>query len=381
MSTWKELCAGRIFRYYVPRATRHMLYAHFFAATCILAILVCQARAQTTTPIALLPFENVSGSVDSVRIVMPLIAQVLHDKGYQLIPLQKVEAFLATNRIRNTGMLSRAQLRNLKAEFSVDFVLLGSVDLFYEAADNPQCGLSSRVVSTTEGNIIWAESTGRTGGDYTGMLGLGTITSGIDLAREVVKLLFQTLPSPGTPLAVSAEKKTIALRMFGPKGGYRSAALDNSQGWRVGVTVFENASDRKGAGRILTDIFTTALVRQGRFQIIDPGEINEALIALGRTPYGGMDMAALKDFKNRTGIDAIFNGTVYRYNEGLKREATTSPEIALDVTMLDIESGKILWFATGERSGDDSQIVLDFGIIHSMVPLIRKAIADMLDTL
>jgi len=358
-----------------------------------------ETSGQNVNTVALLPFENVSGSVDSVRIIMPMIEQLVRERGYQTVSQDKIESFLSRNRIRNTGMMSRGQLTALRREFGVELALLGSVDLFYESADNPQWGISSRIVSTSEGNVLWAESIGRTGGDYTKMLGLGTITSGRELAREVVQILFQNLPPSGNSFAVPQEQKNTnfsffgpgglycnplsdtLFRLFRPRGGYRSPALDSAPRWRVAVTIFENVSERRGAGRILADVFTTALFHHGRFQIVDPGEANEALIALGRTPYGGMDIATLRDFKKRTGIDAVFMGTVYRYNEGLKREATTSPDIALDITMLDADSGKILWFAVGERSGEDCQIALDFGIIRSMVPLIRKAVGEMLETL
>ena len=261
------------------------------------------------------------------------------------------------------------------------FALLGSVDLFYESAQNPQWGLSSRIVSTGEGNILWAESTGRTGGDFTKMLGLGTITSGTALAEEVVKIMFETLPPAGSPFPASQASRSWTLPWFGPKAGYRSPLLDSAPRWRVAVATFENASERRGAGRILADVFTTALFHHGRFQVVDPGEVNETLIALGRTPYGGLDAATLKEFKRLTGIDALFLGAVYRYNEGLKREAFSSPDIALDITMLDAETGKILWFAVAERSGDDSHIALDFGIIRSMVRLIRRAVGEILETL
>lgn len=374
------------------RATRHAL-----RAICILAALTCQAHAQTPTTLALLPFENVSGSVASVRIIMPLIEHSLRDKGYRLIDSDKIETFLSAQRIRNTGMLSRAQLNVLRREFGVDLALVGSVDLFYESDDNLQWGVSSRIISTTEANVLWAESIGRTGGDYTGMLGLGTITSGTELAREVVKVLFQSLPAAGTIRTGPANRngKTLHVsggrnhcgvfgamsNLFAVKSGYRSPDLDGIAKARVAVAIIENASERRGAGRILTDVLTTALFRQGRFDVIDPGEVNEVLIALGRTSYGGMDIAALREFRKHTGIDAIFRGTVYRYNEGLKREATTSPEVALDATLLDTESGKILWFASNESTGDDCQIVLDFGIVRSMVSLLLRAVGQMLDTL
>lgn len=345
------------------------------------ALLKSESRGQDSRVLALLPFENVSGSVDSVRLVMPLIERRLREKGYQIAAPEKIELFLSRNRIRNSGMMSRGQLSDLRREFGVDLALLGSVDLYYESAQNPQWGVSSRVVSTREGNILWAESTGRTGGDFTTMLGLGTITSGSELAEKVVEIMFETLPPAGTPFPAPQGSKSWTLPWLGAKAGYRSPSLDSAPRWRAAVATFENFSERRGAGRILADVFTTALFQHGRFQVIDPGEVNEALIALGRTPYGGLDAAALKEFKSRTGIDALFLGTVYRYNEGLKREASSSPDVALDITMLDVENGKILWFAVAERGGDDSQIALDFGVIRSMLRLIRRAVGEILETL
>jgi TolB-like protein len=368
-----------------PRATCQVLRATCIFACTVAALfgsgLVCATHGQNTSTVALLPFENVSGSIESLHLIMPLVEQRLRAKGYQIIGPEKLEPFLSRNRIRNTGMMSRVHLSNLRREFGVDFALLGSIDLYYESTENPQWGISSRIVSTSEGNILWAECAGRTGGDFTKMLGLGTITSGKALAEEVIKIMFETFPAPGKPFPVSRGVGTSSLRAAVSRGAYRSDSLDTASRWRVAVAIFENASERKGAGRILTDVFTASLFNRGRFEVIDPGEVNDVLIALGRTPYGGLDFPTLREFKKRTAIDAIFIGTVYRYNEGLKREASSSPEIALDVTLLDTDSGKILWFAVGERSGDDSQIVLDFGIIRSMVPLIQKAVGEMLETL
>ena len=365
-----------------PRTTPWSLrvFTSVIAALSFFAV-PASALSRDLRSLALLPFENVSGSIDSIPIIMPLIERTLREKGYQVISGERIESFLSRHRIRNTGMLSRAQLNNLRRDFGVDLALVGSVDLFYESADNPQWGLSSRILSTEKADVLWAESTGRTGGDYTGMLGLGTITSGRDLAQAVVKLLFQTLPQSGRSFPAPQARNIRRFHFFGPAANYLSPTRDPASRLRVAGTVFENAAERRGAGRILTDVFTTALFHHSRFDVSDPGEGNEALIALGRTPYGGMDVSTLNDFRKRTGIDAIFRGTVYRYNEGLKREATTSPEIALDITMLNAETGKILWFAVGERTGDDSQIALDFGIIRSMVPLIQKAVEDMLQTL
>lgn len=419
---------------YKPRATCHVLRATCALLSCrppfallrlaishkpraasqlpfiiLVTLLVLSAtsfvNAQQPVKLALLPFENISGSIDSIPIIMPLVEQTLKEKGYRIISPGMIEPFLAKNRIRNTGMLSRSQLDSLRREFGVEMALVGSVDLFYQSEDNPQWGVSARLVSTSEGDIVWADSTGRTGGDFTRILGLGTITSGVELARQVVKILFQTLPPQASRLAVPESagyrwedsfgdvpslgapapgpqrKESKKVNLFGAKGGYRSQVLDSLPRWRVAVATFENFSERRGAGRILADVLTTALYLHGGFQVVDPGELHEALIALERTPYGGIDRATLVALKKRTGVDAIFLGTVYRYSEGLKQGATSSPEISLDIRMLDAETGKILWFASSERTGDEYQIVLDFGIIRSIVPLILRVMEEMLATL
>jgi TolB-like protein len=372
-----RLIRARTFQVHALRGTAILL----IIVVLLLAAELPVTHAQTTTPIALFPFENVSGSMDGVRLIMPLLEQSLRAKGYQVIGPDQLEPFLSRHRIRNTGMMSRTNLSTLRREFGTDLALLGSVDLYYESTENPQWGISSRIVSTTGGNILWAECAGRTGGDFTTILGLGTITSGKALAEEVIKIMFKTLPPQGKPFSASHAAGTASLGLSKSKSGYRSDSLDARAKWRVAVAIFENASERKGAGRILTDVFTTALFNRGRFEVLDPGEVNDALIVLGRTPYGGLDFSTLREFGKRTAIDAVFIGTVYRYNEGLKREASAAPEIALDITLLDTESGRILWFGSEERSGDDSQVVLDFGIIRSMVPLIQRAVGEMLETL
>jgi TolB-like protein len=350
----------------------------------LFVLATAQARGQNKTTLALLPFENVSGNINGVRLIMPIIERSVREKGYQIVDPDKIESFLSIRRIRNTGMLSRSQLDALRQEFGVDLALVGSVDLFFESDENPQWGLSSRIVSTENAKIVWAESSGRTGGDYTKVLGLGTITSANSLAEEVTRILFQNLPRAGGAFPSPQGSGLRMFRLFGPpraRAGYRSKSLDSAARLRVAVLPFENVSERPGAGRILTDILTTALFQHGRFDVMDPGEVQEALIQLGIFPYGGIDNDTLAQLRRRTGVDALFLGTLYGYTEGLQREATTSPEVSLDLRLIQIETSKTLWFADGTRKGDDYRIALDFGIIRPMVSLVMKVLDEILETL
>ena len=356
-------------------------------AGALLAVLVVlapawPAAAQEAASLALLPFENVSGSLEAVRIVMPLLGQAVRDRGYRLADPGRLDAFLARYRIRNTGRLSRTHLAALRRELGVGLAMVGSVAIFNDSAGNPQWGLSARVLATDSGAILWAAGAGLTGDDFTIALGLGTITSGPRLAEETVKALLRDLARAGEPLVMPSRGRPVLSRLFGIKASYRSPTLESDPPRRVAVLPFENLSERKGAGRIVEDIFTVALARHGRFEIVEPGAVSEALVAIGAAPYGNIDLETLVALRQRVEVDAVILGTVLNYSEGLKRAgAATSPEVTLDARMLDAETGRIVWFAERVLNGDDSRIAMHFGTIKAMVPLVLKAASEVLDTL
>jgi len=359
--------------------------ARLLGGVALLAVLVLSivsfAGAEESSTVALLPFENVSGSVESLRVMMPSVARALQDRGYSLLEPDRLEEFLARRRIRDTGQLSRTHAAALRREFGVGFALVGSVAIFNDSAENPQWGLSARIIATESGAVVWAGSVGLTGDDFTIALGLGTITSSAQLAEETATALLRDLPRAGEPMRMPISGLGLLARLSSPKAIYRSPTLTSDPPKRVAVLPFENLSERKGAGRIVTDVFVAALARSGRFEVIEPGSVTEALVAIGAAPYGSIDFEALDALRQRIEADAVILGTVFNYSEGLKRTATTSPEIALDARMLEAESGRILWVAERVRNGDDSQIALHFGKIRAVVPLVLRVADEMVETL
>jgi hypothetical protein len=129
------------------------------------------------------------------------------------------------------------------------------------------------------------------------------------------------------------------------------------------------------------DLMLVELRQASRFDVTDAGETQKVLRSLGVTPYGGLDLESLRRIGEAAGVDAVILGRVDDYNEGLRPGATTSPSVALDARMLETATGKILWMGFHEGQGEDSQIVLEFGKIKSMVPLAMKVIAEMVGTM
>jgi hypothetical protein len=122
-------------------------------------------------------------------------------------------------------------------------------------------------------------------------------------------------------------------------------------------------------------------VRAGRFTVADAGALQQALLTLGVAPYGAIDLETLRAVGRTAGVGAVILGRVADYNEGLRPGTSSSPSIAIEARMLDTQTGEILWMGAHEARGEDSQIVLEFGKIKSMVPLGMKVIGELLGTL
>ncbi len=338
------------------------------------------SASEGATRIAILPFQNVSGHLEAPRIIMPLIYKAVQARGYEVIEANSLEQFLSRHRIRATEKIHRQQLDTLGREFGASLALVGSIDLFADTPGNPQWGISSRLLSADGGRILWAGAAGFTGDDFTGFLGLGTVTFPDRLAELAVDRLFNDFPSaaeqvesPGSS-RIGRSRKVLG-RIF------RDPQLDADPPKRVAVLPFENGTERRGAALIVDDLLIAGLVRVSRFEVADPGEVSHALQRLALAPYGGIDLDSLRRVGEALGADAVILGQVEDYNEGLRPGTSTSPSIALGARMLETKTGKILWMGYHEGRGEAYQFVLEFGKIKSMVPLAMRVIAEMVSTM
>ena len=340
-----------------------------------------RASAQDARSLVLLPLENVSGSIESERIITPVLEQALRDRGYRLADPPKLETFLARSRIRNTGQLGREHLASIRRELDVGSAMVGSITIYNDLAGYPQWGVTARMLDTGTGAILWAGTAGFTGDDFTIALGLGTITSPQRLAEETVKAMLADLPAPGEAAVYPPWRRSLLSWMLRIKASYRSPTLDANPPRRVAILPFENLSERKGAGLIVGNIFTVAVVRSGFFEVVEPGMVTEALLAIGVAAYGNIDLDTVAALRERLKVDAVMLGTVLEYSEGLKQGAASSPEVAFDSRMLDAPEGRIVWFAERVRNGDDTRIAMHLGTVRAMVPLVLHAANELLGTL
>ncbi len=357
---------------------RHTPYAVALAAA--LCLVAGATASEGASRIAILPFQNVSGHLEAPPIIIPIIYKAMENRGYEVVEAKSLEPFLFRHRIRVTEKIRRELLVALGREFGTSLALVGSIDLFVDTPGNPQWGISGRLLATDSGTILWAGAAGFTGDDFTGFLGLGTISWPEDLAAKVVEKLFEDFPYPDVESKAvgrtgTARSRKLAGRVF------RDLLLDADPPKRVAVLPFENGTERGGAALIVDDLLVVSLVRVGLFEMADPGEVAYGLQTLGLAPYGAIDLDALRNIAGKAGVDAVILGRVEDYNEGLRPGTSTSPSIAIEARMLETKTGRILWMGYHEGRGEEYQIVLEFGKIKSMVPLAMRVIAELVSTM
>lgn len=142
---------------------------------------------------------------------------------------------------------------------------------------------------------------------------------------------------------------------------------------KVGVVPFQSlAADRFGGEKFSTE-FTTALLASGKFVVVEQGIFVHALLQVTgkRTSPDGLTADQLKKIAEITGVQGVFEGTVTHYQMH-HSGGDYFPVIAVEVRMVDTETGTIVWKATVSDRGGPKTPIIGVGEIHTFGELSQK---------
>jgi len=286
--------------------------------------------------IALFPFENFSEDSFATEKIMPLVKNHLESKGYGVLDEETLERFLIKERIRSTGYISSEMARKMGKELHVEAVLIGSINTF-NSGKNPMAGFSARLINTADGNIIWTNHAAATGYDFTGFLGLGTVSDIVELSVKMIDKLFDS---------------------FSMVPPYK----ERESTYRIAVMPFKNESDIRGAGMIATYMFITELFKSRIFEPISYGDVRNLVVALRVRSKGELDFMNIGSIEESSGVDGILVGTVEHYSED---EGSVPPLAVISGRLIDARTGRILWYDGYQFRGDDGISIIDWGRLRS----------------
>ncbi len=303
--------------------------------------------------IALLPFDNFSGDNHAPDNVMPVLRHRLEQKGISVVTWDTVGDFFCERRVRSTGHISGSLAKELRDRFNVSAILVGAI-ISHFTGENPNFGITARLVDSSTGSLIWADYASSTGEDFTGILGIGRIDSVHALIPRVVDRLFLSFST---------------VRPFNHKDSR----------FRVAVMPFRNNSTFKDVGKIATHMFLTELVKSENFTPVEHGNIVESIVENRIRHKGELDFDNLSTLSSVLGVDAILVGTVETYSDG--KETQSPPESSINARLLDTDGNKILWFDSFRMNGEDDIIVFDWGKIRSVDNVAHKVVTKLVGTM
>jgi TolB-like protein len=122
---------------------------------------------------------------------------------------------------------------------------------------------------------------------------------------------------------------------------------------RVAVVPFENLSSDRQAGLRATRLTITELLASGAVDVVEPGEVEAAVAQItGRGPGRTVSPSTeqIVALGQALGVQAVILGSVSQ-SENLRTGSVPVPVVTLDMRMVEVETGAIVWAATQSEKG------------------------------
>ena len=149
----------------------------------------------------------------------------------------------------------------------------------------------------------------------------------------------------------------------------------------IAVLPFENHTQVKYVEERIRDIVTTEVLSRGLFAVVEKGDLDRFLREemVVREHYS-LDLATSKRLIPRLQAQAYLAGSIDDFSE-MRNGPYSYPVVAITVRLVDSESGRIIWQASGHGSGYKTSDRL-FGLASDDANQVSfKLVDSLLDTL
>jgi TolB-like protein len=315
--------------------------------------------------IAVLPMENLSSVAVSMWEIESALRERLELRGVNVLGEQAMEEFMALNRIRYTGGVSRSTAAAFGDRTATGAILVSSLDLV-SRDEVPKYALTARLVSADDGvRILWMDSVQVAGHEHPGLLDLGMVYAPEVVLGDVLDAIADSLSSYLRLGSPSEESPGRPRKKFRPKTFYRSldAFSDPRPVMRIAVLPFENDSTQPYAGQILALQFIRHLSALPEIEVIEPGVVRQALLEGRVIREGGVSLPQVDLLRVMLDADLIVSGTVRDYEEAIGEFG--NPLVAFSAHGVDPQRRQIVWSSFSYSEGHDRVYFWNLGMVHT----------------
>jgi len=150
--------------------------------------------------VAVFPFYNNTTMAEASEVVTAaLIARLVETGRFQVEFPGSIKSFLVSERIVVRTGIDLDTIKLMGKRLDVDAVFLGQVDEYVGGVEGrkavvPVVSVSSRMVDTQNGRILFMAEQRKTGDDYISVLDFGKIRSVGELTKRVVGEIVEAIP-------------------------------------------------------------------------------------------------------------------------------------------------------------------------------------------
>jgi hypothetical protein len=331
------------------------------------------ARAEQR--VAVMPFEETS----KVRVADQLsgaLAGRLAARHHALVPPAEVEAFLERERIRWVDSLPPEALSRLLAESGATRVLYGHV---LAANERPLIvAVEARLVGPG-GRLYWSDVAvvrEELGG---GALSPRKVSSLPEAIAEAPRRLADGVPDGrGEGTARPGGAGGMLLSRGGPIAWRR--ARDAGRGAPIAILSPTNYSADPLAPRLVAELLAIRAGAQRGVPLIEPDALRRAAVQADLRLSRRLDADDVKRLAPAVGTRLFLRTTVLAFEPAVASPVGEA-RVALEMTLLDADTGRILWTAIDDRRSSDYGAPLRPGPIRDVVSLADRVVDELAGTL
>ena len=147
-----------------------------------------------------------------------------------------------------------------------------------------------------------------------------------------------------------------------------------SEARHAAVLPLVNLTTTPNAGRMVGDLLSTELYSSTKFQIMESTEMLKRVKGNNDDLEFVMEDAVAQKLGISLGVDTVIYGSVSEYQ--YKRGVNQSPTVGINLRMIDVSSGKVLWASSVSKSGG-----CFFGCTESLNSVAQEALAEMVTSM
>ena len=119
---------------------------------------------------------------------------------------------------------------------------------------------------------------------------------------------------------------------------------------KVAVIPFENLSKEQGAASRATRLFLSELLATESFEVVEPGEVSQALEKFATVRAAQLTQAQLVEIGKQLGVQALFLGSVNE-SSSMRSGSASTRIVTMVVRLVETDAGVTVWSATHTEGG------------------------------